>query len=206
MTHAVSRSSVIVFSVHSFHQAKNDLTKQHENIVSKLEIWCLLFSPLFSDPSTINFSNAKFFHADGLFQREPFLTAHTCFDASNLGKTQRVRHSQVPVQWYTAKKGDADVDIRVEDEAKKLAALLSMDPVIMLQEVIDPQGKSGDVEEVCHWQVDQVNAKLVALPYLEGWENAEEEDGMGDTQEGWVRKEGKNSWEQKEKCMLEQGA
>lgn len=134
-----------------------------------------------------------FFHADVLFQRKLFLTAFTCFDASNLGKTQRVCYSQVPVQWYTAQKGDADVDIRVEDEAKKLAALLSMDPVIMLQEVIDPQGKSGDVEEVCHWQVDQVNTKLIALPYLEEWENAEEEDGVGDMGEGGVKKEGEKS-------------
>lgn len=142
--------------------------------------------------------------ADVSFQRKPFLTAHTCFDPSNLGKTQRVCHSQVPVQWYTAQKGDADVDIRVEDEAKKLAALLSMDPVIVLQEVIYPQRKSGDVEEVCHWQVDQIDAKLVALPYLEGWENAEEDDGVGDMEEGWVRKEGENGLEQKQKCVLEQ--
>lgn len=56
----------------------------------------------------------------------------TCFDASNLGKAQRVCHSQVPVQWYTAEKGDADVDVGVEDEAEQLAALLTVDPVIVL--------------------------------------------------------------------------
>lgn len=43
-----------------------------------------------------------------------------------------------------------------------------MDPVIMLEEVVDPQRKSGDVEEVGHWQVDQVDAELVALAYLDG--------------------------------------
>lgn len=43
-----------------------------------------------------------------------------------------------------------------------------MDPVIVLQEVVDPQRKSHDVEEVSHRQVDQVDAELVALAHLEG--------------------------------------
>ena len=38
----------------------------------------------------------------------------------------------------------------------------------MLEEVVDPQRKSGDVEEVGHRQVDQVDAELVSLAYLEG--------------------------------------
>lgn len=37
----------------------------------------------------------------------------------------------------------------------------------MLQEVIDPQRQGGDVEEVSHGQVDQVDAKLIALANLE---------------------------------------
>lgn len=42
-----------------------------------------------------------------------------------------------------------------------------MDPVIVLQEVVNPQRKSCDVEEVGHGEVDQVDAKLVTLTYLE---------------------------------------
>lgn len=65
-------------------------------------------------------------------EKSPFLTVHTCFDPSNLGEAQRIRHSQVSVQRYTAEEGDADVDICVEDEAEQLAALLTVDPVITL--------------------------------------------------------------------------
>lgn len=104
---------------------------------------------------------------------QPTLHPHTCFDPANFGEAQRIRHSQVPVQWYTAEKCNADIDICVEDETEQLAALLTMDPVIVLEEVVDPQRKSGDVEEVGHWQVDQVDAELVALAYLDGWEDAE---------------------------------
>lgn len=98
----------------------------------------------------------------------PFVTLRTCLDPSNLGKAQRIRHSQVSVQRDAAQEGDADVDVRVEDEAKQLAAPLAVDPVIVLQEVVDPQRKSGDVEKVGHGQVDQVDAELIALAYLEG--------------------------------------
>lgn len=109
-----------------------------------------------------------------IFQKKsPSLTTHTCFDSSNLGEAQGICHSQVPVQWYTAEKGDAHVDIGVEDEAEQLAALLTVDPVIVLQEVVDPQRKSGDVEEVGHWQVDQIDAELIALADLEGRRNEE---------------------------------
>lgn len=97
----------------------------------------------------------------------PSLILHTCFDSSDLGEAQRIRHSQVPVQWYTAEKGDADVDISVEDEAEQLAALLTVDPVIVVEEVVDPKRKRDDVEEVGYWQVDQVDAELVALTDLE---------------------------------------
>lgn len=93
---------------------------------------------------------------------------HTCFDLSDLCKAQRICHSQVSVQWDTAEEGDADVDVSVEDEAEQFAALLTVDPVIVLQEVVDPQRKSDDVEEVGHGQVDQVDAKLIALLYLDG--------------------------------------
>lgn len=41
-----------------------------------------------------------------------------------------------------------------------------MDPVIVMQEIVDPQRKSGNVEEVSHRQVDQVDAELIALAYL----------------------------------------
>lgn len=41
-----------------------------------------------------------------------------------------------------------------------------MNPVIVLQEVIDPQRQSGDVEEVSHWQVDQVDAEFIVLANL----------------------------------------
>lgn len=78
------------------------------------------------------------------------LSKHTCFDSSHLGEAQGIRHGQVPVQRYTAEEGDADVDVSVEDEAEQLAALLTVDPVIVLQEVVDPQRESGDVEEVSH--------------------------------------------------------
>lgn len=107
---------------------------------------------------------------DVLFQTrsyQPSQTLHTCFNSSNLSEAQRIRHGQIPVQWYTAEEGDTDVDISVEDEAEKLAALLTVDPVVMLQEVVDPERKSGDVQEVSHRQVDQVDAELVALAYLE---------------------------------------
>lgn len=87
---------------------------------------------------------------------------------SNLDKAQRVRHSQVPIQGYAAQEGDADVDVGVEDETEQLAALLTVDPDIVLQEVVDPQGQGEDVEEVGHRQVDQVDAELVALTYLRG--------------------------------------
>lgn len=97
----------------------------------------------------------------------PSLILHTCFDSSDLGEAQRIRHSQVPVQWYTAEEGDADVDVSVEDEAEQLAALLTVDPVIVVEEVVDPKRKSDDVEEVGYWQVDQVDAELVALTDLE---------------------------------------
>lgn len=102
----------------------------------------------------------------GRFQRQSVLNLHTCFDPSNLGKAQRVCHSQVPVQRDAAEKRDAHVDVRVEDEAEEFATLLTVDPVVMLQKVVDPQRKSGDVEQVCHRQVDQVHAELVALPHL----------------------------------------
>lgn len=36
----------------------------------------------------------------------------------------------------------------------------------MLQKVVDPQRKSGDIEEVSHGQVHQVDAELIALAYL----------------------------------------
>lgn len=36
----------------------------------------------------------------------------------------------------------------------------------MMQEIVDPQRKSGNVEEVSHRQVDQVDAELIALAYL----------------------------------------
>ena len=101
--------------------------------------------------------------------RPPF-APRTCFDSSHLGEAQRVGHSQVPVQRYAAEEGDADIDVRVEDEAEQLAAPLTVDPVITLQEVVDPQGEGNDVEEVRHRQVDQVDAELVALAYLEGGE------------------------------------
>lgn len=78
------------------------------------------------------------------------LNLRTGFDPSNLGKAQRVRHSQVPVQRDAAKKGDAHVDVGVEDEAEEFAALLPMDPVVMLKKVVDPQRKGGDVEQVRH--------------------------------------------------------
>lgn len=91
----------------------------------------------------------------------------TCFNASHLCKPQRVRHGQIPVQRYAAEEGDADVDICVEDEAEQLAALLPVDPVVMMQEVVDPQRESGDVQEVGHRQVDQVDAQFVALAHLE---------------------------------------
>lgn len=97
----------------------------------------------------------------------PSLALRTCFDSSNLGEAQRECHGQIPVQWYTAEKRNADVDVGVEDESEQLAALLTVDPVIVLQEVVDPEGKRGDVEEVSHWQVHQVDAELIALPYLE---------------------------------------
>lgn len=104
-----------------------------------------------------------------LFEKtSPFLTLHTCLDPSDLGKAQRIRHSQVSVQRDAAQEGDADVDVRVENEAKQLAAPLAVDPVIVLQEVVDPQRKSGDVEKVGHGKVDQVDAELIALAYLEG--------------------------------------
>lgn len=89
-----------------------------------------------------------------------------CFNSSNLREAQRIRHGQIPVQRYTAEEGDADVDISVEDEAEQLAALLTVDPVVTLQEVVDPERKSGDIQEVRHRQVDQVDAELVALAYL----------------------------------------
>lgn len=100
-------------------------------------------------------------------KRSQVLTAHTCFDPSDLGEAQRIGHSQVPVQRYAAEKSDTDVDVCVEDEAEQLAALRTMDPDILLQEVVDPQGKGDDVEEVSHRQVDQVDAELIALAYLE---------------------------------------
>lgn len=103
-----------------------------------------------------------------IFKDSQILHLRTCFDPSNLGKAQRVCHSQVPVQWDAAEKRNAHVDVRVEDEAEEFAALLTVDPVIMLKKVVDPQRKSGDVEQVSHRQVDQVHAELVALPYL-GW-------------------------------------
>lgn len=93
---------------------------------------------------------------------------HTCFDASNFCKSQRIRHSQVPVQRDATEEGNADVDVGVEDEAEQLAALWPVDPVIMLQEVVDPERQSGNVQEVSHRQVDQIDAKLVVLAYLEG--------------------------------------
>ena len=96
-----------------------------------------------------------------------FSKPYTCFDPSNLNEAKGVRNSQVPIQGYAAQEGDADIDVSVEDEAKQLAALLTMDPVIVLQKVVDPQRKRGDVEEVGHRQVDQVDAELVALAYLE---------------------------------------
>lgn len=116
-------------------------------------------------------------------KRSQVLTPHTCFDLSDLGEAQRIGHSQVPVQRYAAEKGDTDVDVCVEDEAEQLAALLTVDPVIVLQEVVDPQGKGGDVEEVSHRQVDQVDAELIALAYLEAWEDANERC-MSETWEG----------------------
>lgn len=101
-----------------------------------------------------------------IFKGSQILHLGTCFDPSNLGEAQRVRHSQVPVQWDAAEKCDAHVDVGVEDEAEEFAALLTVDPVVMLKKVVDPQGKGGDVEQVCHRQVDQVHAQLVALPHL----------------------------------------
>lgn len=98
----------------------------------------------------------------------PPRTLRTCFDPSDFGKAQRVRYGQVSVQRDAAKEGDADVDVGVEDEAKELAALLAVDPVVTLQEVVDPQRKGADVEKVSHRQVDQVDAQLVALAYLQG--------------------------------------
>lgn len=92
--------------------------------------------------------------------------SRTCFDSSNLDKAKGVRHSQVPIQRYAAQEGNADIDVSVEDKAKQLAALLTVDPVIVLQEVVDPQRKGGDVEEVGHRQVDQVDAQLIALANL----------------------------------------
>lgn len=92
----------------------------------------------------------------------------TCFNPSNFGKAQRISHGQVPVHGYAAQEGDADVDVGVEDEAEQLAALLTVDPVIVLQEVVDPQRQGGDVEEVGHRQVHQVNAQLVPLADLRG--------------------------------------
>lgn len=134
------------------------------------------------DPSeTQSHQFCLFFFSHGFVLRtwviSPFFTLHTCFYSSNLGEAQRVCHSQVPVQRYTAEEGDADVDISIENEAKQLATLLTMDPIIMLQEVVDPQRKSGDVEEVSHWQVDQVDAELVPLTHLEGgmwWREGED--------------------------------
>lgn len=41
-----------------------------------------------------------------------------------------------------------------------------MDPVIVMKEIVNPQRKSGNVEEVSHRQVNQVDAKLIALAYL----------------------------------------
>lgn len=111
----------------------------------------------------------------------PPLTSHTCFDSSDLGEAQRIRDSQVPVQWYAAQKGNTDVDVGVEDEAEQLAALLAVDPVVMMQEVVDPQRKSGDVEEVGHGQVDQVDAQLVALADLQG----------GEKKNGWMNEWGR---------------
>lgn len=90
----------------------------------------------------------------------------TCLDSPDLNEAQRIRHSQVPVQWYAAQEGNADVDVCVEDEAEQFAALLPMDPVVVVQEVVDPQRKSDNVEEVSHRQIDQVNAEFVALTYL----------------------------------------
>lgn len=84
------------------------------------------------------------------FFKGQMLNLRTGFDPSNLGKAQRVRHSQVPVQRDAAKKGDAHVDVGVEDEAEEFAALLPMDPVVMLKKVVDPQRKGGDVEQVRH--------------------------------------------------------
>lgn len=63
---------------------------------------------------------------------------HTCLDLSNLGKAQGVGHSQIPVQGDAAEERDAHVDVRVEDEAEELAALLAVDPVVMLEKVVDP--------------------------------------------------------------------
>lgn len=36
----------------------------------------------------------------------------------------------------------------------------------MMKEIVDPQRKSGNVEEVSHRQVNQVDAELIALAYL----------------------------------------
>lgn len=81
----------------------------------------------------------------------------TCFDSADLGEAQRVSHGQIPVQRYAAEECDANVYVSVKDETKQLAALGAVDPVIMLEEVVYPQRKGGDVEEVGHGQVDQVD-------------------------------------------------
>jgi len=96
----------------------------------------------------------------------PSSRQRTCLDSADLGEPHGVGDGQVSVQRDAAEEGDADVDVGVEDEAEQLATLLAVDPVVVLQEVVDPQRQRGDVQQVGHRQVDQVHAQLVALPHL----------------------------------------
>ncbi|KAL0609741.1 Protein GVQW1 [Plecturocebus cupreus] len=91
---------------------------------------------------------------------------HGRLDAAQAGEAQWVGHGQVAVDRDAAQEGNADVDVGVEDEAEELAGPGAVDPVVVVQEVVDPQRQRADVQQVGDAEVHQVHAQLVALLHL----------------------------------------
>lgn len=89
-----------------------------------------------------------------------------CFDPADFSEFQGMSHCQVTIHRYAAEEGDADVDVGVEDETEQLAGHLTVDPVVMVDEIVDPKRQSGYIQEVSHREVHQVDPQLVLLSDL----------------------------------------
>lgn len=80
---------------------------------------------------------------------------------AELVEAERMGHCQVPINGNAAEKAHTDINVLIEENATDLTGQVSMGPVVMLQNILEPEGQGTDIEEVSHSQVAEVDPQFV---------------------------------------------